>query len=98
MLNVVNITSSPSIKLIIYNVNTSLTMGIGKPTSKTLVNRAGVLLSQRSLQCTSPWSTATLSSSARVAHPPNVAAIPGNVPCMLLLMTFNSSNIHVKGS
>ena len=33
-----------------------------------------------------------------IAHPPNVAAIPGDVPCILLLMTFNSSNIHVQGS
>ena len=74
------------LKLIIYNVNISLSMGIGKPTSKTLVNRAGVLLSQRSLQRASQWSTATSSSSARVAHPPNVAAILGNVPRTLLLM------------
>jgi len=41
-------------------------------------------------------STAMSSSNARVVHPPNVAAIPGNVACILLLMTFNSSNIHVK--
>ena len=71
-------------------------MDMGKPTSKILVNQAEVLVSQRSLQCASQWSTATSSFSARIEHPPNVAAIPGNVPCILLVMTFNSSNIHHK--